>query len=45
MTAAALAILLLISESVDSELEMVDPRYVKFSTTSRLYPWMVVWGK
>ncbi len=41
----ASAILQLISESMDIELEMVDPRYVKFSTTSIVHPSMVMLGE
>ena len=44
MTVAALAILLLISESMVNELEIVDPRYVKLSTTSKGYRSMTILG-
>ena len=44
MTVAALAILLLISESMVNELEIVDPRYVKFSTTYKGHPSMTILG-
>ena len=44
MSVAALATLPLISGSMDSELEMVDPRSVKFSKTPRVYPSMAMFG-
>ena len=45
MTAAALAILVMISESRDMLLVMVDLRYVKLSITSRVASSMLMEGR